>query len=113
MNDDLMNRLDTCWAMLEEEGFYTKANTVMLAKNRIEELEREVETLRKALDVKANSGGLGMKFITNHGRIKIEMEVHDDSTLDEVLEEFENFLRACGYVIEYNQVLTMVDMDNE
>jgi hypothetical protein len=37
--------------MLEEEGFYTKANTVMLAKNRIEELEAENEKLRKALDV--------------------------------------------------------------
>ena len=42
---------------------------------------------------------------------KIEMEVHDDITLDEVLEEFQNFLRACGYVIEYNKVLTIEDMD--
>lgn len=42
---------------------------------------------------------------------KIEMEVHDESTLDEILEEFQNFLRACGYVIEYNKVLTIEDMD--
>ena len=42
---------------------------------------------------------------------KIEMEVHDESTLDEVLEEFQNFLRSCGYVISYNQVLTIVEMD--
>lgn len=42
---------------------------------------------------------------------KIEMEVHDESTLDEVLEEFQNFLRACGYVIEYNKVLDIVNMD--
>lgn len=42
---------------------------------------------------------------------KVEMEVHDHSTLDEVLEEFQNFLRACGYVIEYNKVLTIEDMD--
>ena len=42
---------------------------------------------------------------------KIEMEVHDDITLDEVLEEFQNFLRACGYVIEYNKVLDIVEMD--
>lgn len=42
---------------------------------------------------------------------KIEMEVHDDSTLDDVLEGFQNFLRACGYVIEYNKVLTIEDMD--
>jgi len=45
-----------------------------------------------------------------HG-IKIEVEVHDDSTLDEVLEQFQNFLRACGYMIEYNKVLDIVDMD--
>lgn len=42
---------------------------------------------------------------------KIEMEVHDESTLDEVIEEFQNFLRACGYVIEYNKVLDIVNMD--
>ena len=42
---------------------------------------------------------------------KVEMEVHDESTIDEVLEEFQNFLRACGYVIEYNQCLILEDMD--
>ena len=57
-----------------------------------------------------------MKFIkedryANQARTMIEMEVHDESTLDEVLEEFQNFLRACGYVIEYNKVLTIEDMD--
>ena len=57
-----------------------------------------------------------MKFIksdryANQDRIKIEMEVHDENTLDEVLAEFTNFLRACGYVIEYNKVLDIVDMD--
>ena len=31
--------------------------------------------------------------------------------LDEVLEEFQNFLRACGYTIEYNQALAIVEMD--
>ena len=36
---------------------------------------------------------------------KIEMEIPDDSSLDEVLEEFQNFLRACSYTIEYNQCL--------
>ena len=38
---------------------------------------------------------------------KIEMEVHDESTIDEVLEEFQNFLRACGYVINYDQCLSI------
>jgi len=53
-----------------------------------------------------------MKFSRwNEQGTKIEMEVHDESTLDEVLEEFQNFLRACGYVIEYNKVLTIEDMD--
>ena len=53
-----------------------------------------------------------MKFSRwNERGTKVEMEVHDDSTLDEVLEEFQNFLRACGYMIEYNKVLTIEDMD--
>lgn len=57
-----------------------------------------------------------MKFIksdqyASQCRTKIEMEVHDESTLDEVLKEFENFLRACGYVIEYNKVLDLVNVD--
>lgn len=39
MRDDLVKRLDNLWVMLEEEGYYTKANTVVLVKDRIEELE--------------------------------------------------------------------------
>lgn len=41
----------------------------------------------------------------------ITMKIDKYSTLGEVLEEFERFLRGCGYVIEYNQVLTIVEMD--
>ena len=54
-----------------------------------------------------------MKFSRwdEHGT-KIEMEVHDHSTLDEVLGEFQNFLRGCGYVIEYNQCLVLENMDD-
>jgi len=54
-----------------------------------------------------------MKFIkydTDSGT-NIEVTVHNHSTLDEVLDEFQNFLRGCGYVIEYNKVLHLVDMD--
>jgi len=53
-----------------------------------------------------------MKFsrLDEHGT-RIEMVLHDHSTLDEVLEEFQNFLRACGYTIEYDKVLTIIDMD--
>jgi hypothetical protein len=57
-----------------------------------------------------------MKFIkkdryANQIRRRVEMEVHDESTLDEVLEEFQNFLRACGYTIEYDQALCLKGMD--
>ena len=31
--------------------------------------------------------------------------------MDAVLEEFQNFLRACGYVIEYNQCLVLENME--
>ena len=56
-----------------------------------------------------------MKFIkedryANQNRTKIEMEVHDECTLDEVLVEFTNFLRACGYTIDYNSMLDIVDI---
>ena len=50
------------------------------------------------------------KYDTESGT-KIEVEVHNHSTLDEVLEEFQNFLRGCGYVIEYNKCLVLDDMD--
>lgn len=40
---------------------------------------------------------------------EIEFRVNDDSTIDEVLEEFQNFLRACGYIIDYNKVLDLVE----
>jgi len=43
---------------------------------------------------------------------KIEMEIDNDATLDEVLEEFQNFLRACGYVIDYNKCLVLENMDD-
>ena len=53
-----------------------------------------------------------MKFIQHQDNgTKIEMEMLDGSTLDDVLDEFQNFLRACGYTIEYNKVLTIEDMD--
>ena len=53
-----------------------------------------------------------MKFSRwNENGTKIEMEIHDESTIDEVFEEFQNFLRACGYVIDYNQCLVLEDMD--
>jgi len=42
---------------------------------------------------------------------QVRFEICDDLTLPEVLEEFQNFLRACGYTIEYNKVLDIVEMD--
>jgi len=53
-----------------------------------------------------------MKFIKHQDNgTKIEMEIDNHASLDNVLDEFQNFLRACGYTIEYNQVLTIEDMD--
>ena len=53
-----------------------------------------------------------MKFIKCSDDVtRIEVEIPNYSTLDEVLDEFQNFLRGCGYVIEYNKVLHLVDMD--
>lgn len=53
-----------------------------------------------------------MKFTHQHSDgTKIEIEMAEHASMDAVLEEFQNFLRACGYMIEYNQVLTIEDMD--
>jgi len=53
-----------------------------------------------------------MKFTHQHSDgTKIEIEMAEHASMDAVLEEFQNFLRACGYVIEYNKVLTIEDMD--
>ena len=52
-----------------------------------------------------------MKFSKNINGTKIEMEIDNHASLDDVLDEFQNFLRACGYIIEYNKVLTIEDMD--
>jgi hypothetical protein len=49
MSDDLVKRLDNLWSMLEDEGFYTKANTAILAANRIEELEAKLAKAQGAL----------------------------------------------------------------
>lgn len=49
-----------------------------------------------------------MKFKHQHSDgTKIEIEMAEHASMDAVLEEFQNFLRACGYVIDYNQYLTL------
>jgi hypothetical protein len=53
-----------------------------------------------------------MKFTHQHSDgTKIEIEMLEEPHLDTVLEEFQNFLRACGYVIEYNQCLVLENME--
>ena len=52
-----------------------------------------------------------MKFIHESNCNKIEFTVDESADLDEVFEQFQNFLRACGYVINYNQVLELVEVD--
>ena len=53
-----------------------------------------------------------MKFIQHQDNgTKIEIEIDNHASLDDVLDEFQNFLRACGYVIEYNQCLVLENID--
>mgnify|MGYP003624380968 FL=1 len=53
-----------------------------------------------------------MKFTHQHSDgTKIEIEMAEHASMDAVLEEFQNFLRACGYTIEYNQCLVLDNMD--
>ena len=59
-----------------------------------------------------NNRGSRMKFIQHQdNETKIEMEIDNHASLDDVLDEFQNFLRACGYIIEYNKVLTIENME--
>ena len=53
-----------------------------------------------------------MKFTHQHSDgTKIEIEMAEHASIDATLEEFQNFLRACGYVIEYNYCLVLENMD--
>jgi len=53
-----------------------------------------------------------MKFTHQYSDgTKIEMEMAEHVNMDHVLEEFQNFLRACGYMIEYNQCLVLENID--
>ena len=63
MSDDLVKRLDNLWEMLEEEGFYTKANTAMLARNRIKELEAKLATCEKYRDAYAEMDRIGTEAV--------------------------------------------------
>lgn len=44
---------------------------------------------------------------------RVEIQISDQSSLDEVLEAMTSFLRACGYTIEYNKVLDLVNVAND
>ena len=48
VNEEILKRLDVLWAMLEEEGYYTKANTVAEAKRIIIEQDKFIEDAFKA-----------------------------------------------------------------
>ena len=52
-----------------------------------------------------------MKFIQHQDNgTKIKMEINNHASLDDVLEEFQNFLRACGYMIDYDKCLVLENM---
>jgi hypothetical protein len=47
----------------------------------------------------------------NHDATKVSVEISSGSTLPEVFEAFEQFLRASGYTIPYDKQIDMVDID--
>lgn len=54
-----------------------------------------------------------MKFISeNLTGTKVTVEISDDSTIDQALDAFMDFLRAAGYVIDYNKTLVLEDYDD-
>lgn len=53
-----------------------------------------------------------MKFIQHRkDGASIEFEISDNSTLDEVLDSFQAFLRGCGYYIDYDKIIIIEKMD--
>jgi hypothetical protein len=53
-----------------------------------------------------------MKFTHQHSDgTKIEIEMAEHASIDATLEEFQNFLRACGYVIEYDYRLVLENIE--
>lgn len=52
-----------------------------------------------------------MRFEQTNNDEKIVFELHPDSSLDEVLEAFERFLRAASFTIPYDKHLDLVDND--
>jgi hypothetical protein len=54
-----------------------------------------------------------MKFTHQHkDGTKIKIEMLEEPSIDAVLEEFQNFLRACGYVMDYNSYLVLEGTNN-
>lgn len=52
-----------------------------------------------------------MKFTSkDYNGVEIEMEVPEDFAIDDVLEYFQKFLRANGYMIDWDQELMLVDV---
>jgi hypothetical protein len=77
MADDLVKRLDNLWAMLEEEGHYVKANTVTLAKERIEALERSLATCEKYRDAYAECDRIGTQAVRDlEAKLAKAVEAH-------------------------------------
>jgi succinate dehydrogenase/fumarate reductase flavoprotein subunit len=58
-DEELVKRLDNLWTMLEEDGHYVKANTVTLAKERIEALtaerDEQIEWVKRLADMQIAS----------------------------------------------------------
>ena len=84
-DDDLVKRLDNLWAMLEEDGHYVKANTVTLAKERIEALTAKVK-LMDDLDV---INGEKIEALTEQLKTVLDREAATTARYDAKTDELE------------------------
>lgn len=87
---DIKQRLDNLWAFLNEEGWYTKANTAYLAKEEIENLEKRSQ--EQSLQYLSDTGQLGERI----------------GELTEVLEAVDAWVEDLGYYADEGAELAPV-----
>lgn len=105
MADDLVRRLDNLWAMLEEEGHYVKANTVTLAKERIEALERSLATCEKYRDAYAECDRIGTQAVRDLEAKLAKVEVSMQAGFAEYERRLAKAVEALQQLlIEYDEV---------
>ena len=52
-----------------------------------------------------------MRFEKTTDDEKVIIELHEHATIDQAIDAFGRFLRACGYTIPYSEILEFVSRD--